>query len=265
MTTDPNPEMLQHELLGLLRDAIENDGFAVHAQPIVDLVSGEPRAHELTLHLAARDGRVISSATFAPIAERFGLTTELDDLLIRHAVELAGEGHAVTVDVHSASLADPDHGRRAEQALVDGQADPGLLTFELSEDGLTSNVPAASAFVHRVHDAGCNITVDHFGAGTHGFGYLKRLPLDCLKIDATFVEELQSTPSDEQFVRAFVHLARGLQMTTGADGVLDAATRSLLEDAEVDQGQGALFGAPVELSQDGGAHLTPLRGVRDDV
>gem|GEM_PF-3822010 len=115
-----------------------------------------------------------------------------------------------------------------------------------------------------MHDAGCNITVDHFGAGAKGFAYLKQLPLDCLKIDASFIEELQSTPSDEQFVRAFVHLAQGLQMSTGADGVLDAATRTLLEDAEVDQAQGALFGTPVELSSNGGAVMTPPPGARDE-
>jgi EAL domain-containing protein (putative c-di-GMP-specific phosphodiesterase class I) len=263
MTTDAGPAMLQHELLGLLRDALQHDGFVVHAQPIVDLLSGEPRAHELTLHIAARDGPLISPATYGPVAERFGLMTKLDDLLIRHAVELAGEGHAVAVDVHTASLADPDLGRRAQQALGDGHADPGLLTFELSADALTSNVPAASAFVHRLHDAGCSITVDHFGTGASDFGYLKRLALDRLKIDATFIEQLQSTPSDEQFVRAFVRLAQGLQISTGAEGVIDAATRSLLVDAEVDQGQGALFGAPVALSRHGGAQLTPPRGVRN--
>jgi len=251
--------VLQHELLRLLRSALDDDGFSVHAQPIVDLASGEPHAHELTLHLSARDGRLISSARFQPVAERFGLMAQLDDVLIRRAAELAGDGHAVAVDVHTASLADPDLPRRTEQVLLDSQADPALLTFEVSEEGLTSNAPAASSFVRRVHDAGCNITVDHFGAGAKGFGYLKQLPIDCLKIDASFIEELQSTPSDEQFVRAFVHLAHGLQMTTAAEGVLDAGTRSVLEDADGDQGQGALFGAPVELPQDGGAPLSPLR------
>jgi len=256
--TDHNaqPAVLQYELLRLLGDALDNDGFAVHAQPIVDLASGEPHAHELTLHLSSPDGLLISSATFHPVAERFGLMTQLDDLLIRRAAMLAGEGHPVAVDVHSASLADPDLAQRAEQALVDNQADPGLVTFEVTEHELTTNAPAASAFVRRIHDAGCNITVDHFGTGAKGFGYLKQLPLDFLKIDASFIEHLQSTPSDEQFVHAFVHLAHGLRMSTGADGVLDVATRTLLEDADVDQAQGALFGEPVALPAEGLAPRT---------
>ncbi len=264
--TDHNaqPAVLQHELLRLLRDALDNGGFAVHAQPIVDLASGELQAHELTLHLSSPDGHLISSATFHPVAERFGLMTELDDLLIRRAATIAGEGHPVAVDVHSASLADPDLAQRAEQALVDNEADPGLVTFELSEDGLTANAPAASAFVRRLHDAGCNITVDHFGAGAKGFGYLTQLPLDCLKIDASFIEELQSTPSDEQFVHAFVHLAQGLRMSTGADGVLDVATRTLLEDADVDQAQGALFGEPLAMPAQGQAPPTPARSTRTE-
>ena len=154
---------------------------------------------------------------------------------------------------------DPDLARRTEQALAQAGAAPGLITFELSEQCLTANVPAASAFLLRMHELGCTITGDQFGTGSAGFGYLKQLPLDCLKIDACFVEDLQWTPSDEQFVRAFVQLAHGLGLTAAADGVSDDATRAVLEDAGVQQAQGPLFGDSVEVTEDGIASLQPLR------
>ncbi len=257
-------EPVQRELLGLLRAAADRDLFVVFAEPVAGLADSEPRKHELTLRLPAGDGRLISPAAFHPVAGRFGLMPELDDLLIRRAVALAGHGHAVAVDVHGASLGDPDFARRTEEAMADGHADPALLTFELSEEALISNGPVASAFAQRMHELGVAITGDHFGTCSAGFGHLKRLPLDALKIDASFVTELRSTPSDEQFVRAFVHLARGLRVATAADGVVDEATRLLLADAGVDEGQGTRFGPPAALPADGRAPLSsPLSVVHE--
>jgi Amt family ammonium transporter len=243
-------ELSRHELLVLLREAIDGDCFVLCAEPIVDLATGDPIKHELTLLLPAGDGELIAPAEFHPVAERFGLTAELDDLLIRWAAEVAHDGNAVAIDIHRGSVSDPDLARRTEQALADGAATPALMTFELSQESLTTDAPAAAAFAQRMHDLGCRLTANRFGTGSAGFGHLKRLPLDCLKIDACFVEGLESTPSDEQFVRAFVQLARGLGLATAADGVLDEATRAVLEDAGVDQAQGPFFGDPVMLPAD---------------
>lgn len=240
-------ELSPHELLVLLREAIDGDRFVLCAEPIVALASGDPIKHELTLLLPGPDGQLIASGEFHPVAHRFGLTTELDDLLIRSAAAVAHTGDAVVVDIHPGSLSDPDLARRTEQALADGDAAPGLVTFELSQESLTTDAPAAAAFARRMHDLGAAITANRFGTGSAGFGHLKRLPLDCLKIDPCFIAGLESTPSDEQFVRAFVQLARSLGLATAADGVLDEATRAVLEDAGVDQAQGALFGDPVML------------------
>lgn len=136
---------------------------------------------------------------------------------------------AVALDVQARSVADPDLARRTEQTLAGAGAAPGLITFKLSEECLTAHAPAASAFLERMHEPGCSITGDQFGTGAAGFGYLKQLPLDTLKIDACFIEHLRWTRSDEQFVRTFVQLAHGL--IAAADGLGDDATRTVLEDA----------------------------------
>ena len=227
------------------------------AEPIVDLATGDVVKHEFTLLLRAPAGGLIPSSQFLPVAERFGLTGEVDDLLIRSAANAAGDGDAVALELQAGSVADPDLARRTEAALAQAGAAPGLITFELSEKCLTANVPAASAFLLRMHELGCTITADQFGTGSAGFGFLKQLPLDCLKIDACFIEELQWTPSDEQFVRAFVQLAHGLGLTAAADGVVDGATRAIVEDAGVQEGQGPHLGEPVVVTEDGIASLRP--------
>ena len=248
-----------HELLALLRSALDGDGFVVCAQPIVDLATGRPLKHELSLHLPGGDGKLIAPSDFHPVGERFGLTTQLDDVLIRWGAALAHDGDAVALDIHAATVADPDLARRTEQALADAGAPPGLITLELSEECLTRNAPAASAFVQRMHALGCSITADGFGASAAGFGHLKRLALDCLKLDARFVEDLASAPFDEQFAVAFGQLAHGLGITAAADGVGDAATRDFLQGAGVQQAQGALFGDPAPLPAEGVAGLSPVR------
>jgi len=246
---EPPRDHPHHELLALLRAAIDGDGFVLCAQPVVDLATGEVVKHEFTLLLRGPAGDLIPSSRFLPVAERFGLTGEVDDVLVRSAAGAAGDGDAVALDVQAGSVADPDLARRTEQALAQAGAAPGLITFELSEECLTANVPAASAFLVRMHELGCAVTGDQFGTGSAGFGYLEQLPLDCLKIEACFIEDLQWTPSDEQFVRAFVQLAHGLQLTAAADGVVDDATRTVLEEAGVEEAQGPLFGHAAEVTQ----------------
>jgi len=256
---EPPHDRPHHELLALLRDAINGDWYVLYAQPVVDLATGDVVKHEVTLLLRAPGGGLIPSSDLLPVANRFGLTGELDDVLIRSAAGAAHDGHAVALDVQAASVSDPDLARRTEQALAQAGADPGLITFELSEECLTANVPAASAFLVRMHELGCSITGDQFGTGSAGFGYLKQLPLDCLKIDACFIEDLQWTPSDEQFVRAFVQLAQGLGLTAAADGVVDDATSAVLEDAGVEEAQGPLFGDSVAVTEDGIVSPQPVR------
>lgn len=257
--------MNDHELLGLLRSALADDGFALSAQPIVELATGVTVIHEVSLRLPAHGGDDISPQQFLVIAERFGLVSELDDVLIRRAAGLAAGGDAVALDILPGAIADPGLASRTEHTLAEAGTPPGLMTFELSEQSLTTNAPAASAFVNRMHDLGCRITCDAFGLGSAGFGYLKRLPLDRLKIDASFVEGLQSTPSDEQFVEAFVHLARGLRVDAAADGVGDAATRDVLDSAGIGQAQGPLFGRWAPLAAGGLAARIAVRDAARDV
>lgn len=255
----PPDDPPHHELLALLRKAIDGEGFVLCAQPVVDLTTGDVIKHEFTLLLRAPGGGLIPPSQFLPVAERFGLTGEVDDMLIRSAADAAGHGDAVALDVQAQSVADPDLARRTEQALAQAGAAPGLITFELSEASLAANVPAASAFLLRMQELGCTITADQFGTGSAGFGYLKQLPLDCLKIDACFIENLRWTPSDEQFVRAFVALAHGLGLTAAADGVSDDTTRTVLEDAGVREAQGPLLGDPAAVTEDGIVSLHAVR------
>ena len=143
--------------------------------------------------------------------------------------------------IRDRSLADPDLARRFEQMIIEASVDTALLTFELPQLGLSANEAGASALVKRLHGLGCAITVDHFSISQADPGFLKRHPVDCIKIDAGCVEGLTPESPDVQLLRAVVDLARGLGMRTAADGVRDAAVLELLEDLGFDQVQGSLF------------------------
>jgi PAS domain S-box-containing protein len=225
----------------LIRRALDEDSFIERTRPIVDIHTRIAVKHELTLDLPTGDGQTLPPAGSRATVRDLGLSTEIDDLTLRRALRLARHGDAVAIAVSAESLADPDLGHRFEQTIIQARVDTALLTFELPKLGLTANEAGASALVNRLHGLGCAITVDHFSLGEADPGFLKHLPVDCIKIDAGCIEGLTPESPDVQLLRAVVDLARGLGIRTAADGVGDATVLELLEDLGLDQAQGPLF------------------------
>lgn len=244
---DPRAGRPAQPVLELVRRALDEDTFVTQFEPMVDLATGRILGHELSLRLPTPEGCPTPWTTVLTVAERFGLSTEVDDRLVRRATEVASEGAPVALDVSTASLSDPDLSRRVDRLVLDAQIDPARLTFEIREEGVRSSPVAASSFIHRMRALGCNITIDHVGADVTDLGFLKRLPVNALKVDSGSVGGLASGASDEHVVVAVVQLAHGLGMTAGAQGVSDRETQRLLEDLGVDHAQGVVFGAPAAL------------------
>jgi EAL domain-containing protein (putative c-di-GMP-specific phosphodiesterase class I) len=132
-------------------------------------------------------------------------------------------------------------------------ADPSLIVVELTETALVSDEAAAEAFIERVGSLGCKLALDDFGTGYGGFSYLKRLPVDFLKIDIEFVRDLLTNQASRHVVAAVVSLARGFGQQTVAEGVEDPETLALLHEFGVDFAQGYGLGRPVPVAEALGA------------
>jgi PAS domain S-box-containing protein len=235
-----------------IQEALTKDGLVLYSQPIIDLHTGEIVQRELLIRM--RDASVPGDASrlkppaeFLPVAEEFGLITEIDRWVIDRGIEIAATGLAVEVNVSGRSISDPglvDHIRRAIQRTG---ADPAKIVFEITETALVSDEPAARQFVESLHALGCKVALDDFGTGYGGFTYVKQLPVDFLKIDIEFVRDVQTNSASRNVIQAIVNLAAGFDLKTVGEGVEDEASLHLIRKLGVDYAQGFHVGRPAPL------------------
>jgi PAS domain S-box-containing protein len=242
--------------LGRIRDAIDDDRLVLYSQPIIDLFTGETVQHELLLRMRAEDGSIIAPGEFLPIAERYGLISEIDRWVIRQAVAIAARGEATEFNLSAASIDDPAVLRELASAIQDAGADPSLLVVEVTETAMINQLDAGRRFAEQVTALGCRLALDDFGTGFASLSYLKQIPAQLLKIDIEFVRDLTHNETDERLVRAIIGIAREFDQITIAEGIEDEPTLVRLRELGVHLGPGFLFGRPQPLSAN--ARIAPL-------
>lgn len=247
-------ERIERELEALtwlprIRDALAQDRFVLHAQPIIDLATGGTVQHELLIRMIDEAGELVAPGSFLPPAERHGLIRDIDEWVIGQAARLAGQGHPVELNISAASLGDRDLYAVVEGALRDHGADPSLVVIEITETALLENEDVALEFLAGVERLGCAVALDDFGTGYGSFTYVKHLPVAYLKIDVEFVRDLPRDPASQHVVRAIVQLANGFGYRTVAEGVEDDESLQMLRDLGVDLAQGYALGRPAPLEQ----------------
>ena len=226
-----------------IREAIDRQRIVVYAQPIFDLRKECVAREELLVRMLDDNDDVIPPSSFLPTAERLGLITEIDRLVLSKAIELAGRSQPIAVNVSGASLSDPRLIGDVRAAIADG-LNPAWLDFEITETAAISNMAHARAFADAVTGMGCGLGLDDFGTGFSSFSYLKELPIQHLKIDIEFIHELPSSPTDQRLVQALVQFAKAFGLETVAEGIEDSETLSLVRAFEVDYAQGFHIGEP---------------------
>ena len=222
-----------------IRDALDDDSFVLHYQPIVDLTTGETCQRETLLRL--RDGdELILPRTFLHTAERFGLAREVDRWVIHHALKDGPDerGRALAINLSGDSVTDPRVPEFIEHELAACGRDPASIVFEVAETTAIANMDRARAFFAQIKGLGCKVALDDFGAGFGSLYYLKYLPLDLLKIGGEFIRNLPASRTDQILLEAIVTMAHGLGQQTVAEHVQDASTVEILRRLGVDQAQG---------------------------
>jgi diguanylate cyclase (GGDEF)-like protein/PAS domain S-box-containing protein len=236
-----------------IRTALEEDRFTLHAQPVVEAVSGEITQLELLVRMHGPDGELIMPGSFLPIAERFGLIGEIDRWVVTEAIRVLakqsrnGRHPKVEINLSGHSLGDPGLAALIDSELRSADVDPTQLVFEVTETAAIGNIEAAQHFAEHLAELGCRFALDDFGAGFGSFYYLKHLPFDFIKIDGEFVRNVTKDNTDRLVVTAVVELARGLGKRTIAEFVADEATVTALGDLGVDYLQGFHLGKPAPI------------------
>jgi EAL domain-containing protein (putative c-di-GMP-specific phosphodiesterase class I) len=239
-----------------LREALAEDLFVLHFQPIVALRDGAVALHEALLRLVdPADGRLVPAGRFLPTAERSGLIREIDRAVLASAVAVLAEGGApaaarpaaIAVNLSALSVTDPGMLAAVAGALDRHGVDPGRLILEITETAAIDDMGAAGAFCAGVRELGCGVALDDFGAGFGSFRYLKHLPFSHVKIDGDFIRGLPDSRTDQLVVRALVDVAHALGARTVAECVGDERTLRLLRGYGVDYAQGFHVGRPAPL------------------
>jgi len=234
-----------------ITNVVASGQMLLYGQPIVEIGSGKVEQAELLVRMPARPGSsvVTPPSEFLPAAERFDLVGIIDLWVVARAVEFAKHGRRVEVNLSGKTISDPGHVAEIERLVLDSGAPPENIVFEITETAVVGDLASARHFAQRLRELGCLFALDDFGVGYGTFTYLKRLPVDFLKIDIEFVHDLVRDESDRQVVHAIVGVARDFGMKTIAEGVEDQATAELLGVLGVDYAQGYWYGHPEPIDE----------------
>jgi EAL domain-containing protein (putative c-di-GMP-specific phosphodiesterase class I)/PAS domain-containing protein len=232
-----------------IRQAIQNDGFALYAQDIVALRADAPckNMRELLIRMRDEEQNLVPPGTFLPIAERFGLMPDIDRFVVRKAIAAsvaagssadAASRPVSCINLARASLEDrsfPEFVARAlQQNKISGQA----LCFEIADGDAIDCLPDVAHFVHELKLLGCRFALDGFGRSGIGFDHLKTLPLDFLKIDGSIILQILRVPEALAKVRAIQRVCKVIGIRTIAEMVESDDVLERLRAVEIDYAQG---------------------------
>lgn len=238
-----------------IRDALEDDGFVLHAQPILSLNGDRIPRHELLIRMLGEGNDLIPPGTFLYIGEQFDLIQEIDRWVLAQAIALlarakrAGQPIHLEVNLSAKSVTDPELSHYVAQRLEAEGIDGHGLCVEVTETAAIVNVDVAKQFAHTLGELGCEFALDDFGAGFASFYYLKHMAFDYVKIDGEFIRHLPSSRINQLVVQSVVDIARGLGKRTIAEFVGDEETLSLLRRYGVDYAQGFHVAKPQSLDK----------------
>lgn len=235
-----------------LRLAIQRDQLSVHYQPRVDLRDGRLLGAEALLRWHHPELGWVPPATFIPLAEDVGLIEEIGPWVLHHVcaqmAEWQAAGHAigtVAVNVSGRQFKSSDLFAQVGLALKSTGLMPHSLELEVTEGVLIDNVEAVIELLGRIKQTGVSVALDDFGTGYSSMAYLRRLPIDVLKIDQSFVRDLAHESDARSIVQAIVALAHALQKTVIAEGVETLVQADLLRSLGCAEAQGYYFSRPV--------------------
>ncbi len=237
-----------------LRRALAGEEIVPYFQPIVDLTTGDFTKFEVLVRWRHPDRGLLTPDEFLPIAEKAGMMGEIGERMLRDALaQLAAwraKDHpfgrcALAINLDAQQLGDPQLLPFVEEALGMSGIEADALWFEITETALLTDVAAATVALRDLRGLGVHLAVDDFGTGYSSLTYLKKFPVEAIKIDRTFVNGLGIEVDDSSIVDAVIRLGHSLGLGVIAEGVETPLQLSKLRELGADSGQGYLFSRPV--------------------
>lgn len=237
---------------GALRHALARAEFVLYYQPQVDLQTGEIVGAEALIRWQHPKLGMVLPADFIALAEETGLIIPIGAWVLRTACaqnqawQGAGKGKLrIAVNLSGVQFAQPDIVETVAAALNESGLDPACLEIELTESVVMHDVESTIATLHQLKALGVQLSIDDFGTGYSSLAYLRRFPIDVLKIDQSFVRDVSSNVDDATIVVSIIALAHNLRLHVIAEGVETVDQLAFLRDHGCDEIQGYYFSRPV--------------------
>jgi diguanylate cyclase (GGDEF)-like protein len=241
------------ELEADLRRAVVRHEFELRYQPIVHLASGEITGVEALIRWQHPSRGMVSPAAFIPLAEETGMIVPIGEWVLHEACRRVAEwntrrtGRPLTVSVNISAV---QLEQRALPQVVQGALDAGglpadRLVLELTESLLVDHRPATLHRLQEIKSLGVRLAIDDFGTGYSSLAYLRRFPVDIIKIDKSFVDDVVDEPTAAALTHGIIQLGRALQLSTIAEGIEHVGQMTTLAGGDCEMGQGYYFAEPL--------------------
>jgi diguanylate cyclase (GGDEF)-like protein len=242
-------------MLSELRTAVDQQQLRLFLQPKVNLRTGEVLGAEALVRWEHPTRGLVPPMRFIPFAEQTGFVRVLTMWMIEQVAQMSqtlstqGMRMKLAVNLSTRDLMDQDLPTKLEKVLAAHAIDPSLLVLEITESAIMDDPQRALQTLNRLHAMGLKLSIDDFGTGYSSLAYLKRLPVDELKIDKSFVMNMESDLQDAKIVHSTVDLAHNLGLTVVAEGVESAKSWKLLASLSCDEVQGYFIAKPMPAAQ----------------
>ncbi len=252
-STDMNDQASNRlELESYLRKALQKSEFYLMYQPLIDLHSGEIFGSEALIRWNHPKQGLVSPADFIPLAEETGLIEEIGNWVLRTACmqnkkwQLLGKEYlSVSVNVSAYQFQQTGFLEEVKHALLESDLSPQYLTLELTESTMLSDVNYSIKIMRALQDLGVKVSIDDFGTGYSSLSYLKDLPINTLKIDRSFINNLRNDTSDIAIVKAIITMGHGLDVKVLAEGVETKEQIEILKELNCHYAQGFYIHRPL--------------------
>ena len=238
-----------------LRYALENNEFIIHYQPLVDIKTNNICGVEALLRWNSAKHGYMSPAKFIPLAEESGLIIEIGEWILRQACIQAkrwqeiGLNIKTSINISAIQLQDKNFLDTVRKIISETSVDSSLIDFEITESMLIEYTKDAQKILSEIKNMGIKISLDDFGTGYSSLTYLKNFPIDTIKIDKSFVQDLISSTAKVAIIEGIIYIAQNIGMDVTAEGIEHMEELKLLKEKNCNYIQGYLYSKPLPINE----------------
>ncbi len=242
-------------LLSDLRSAVKSSELQMWLQPKIDLSSMRGYGFEALVRWQHPQRGFISPAEFVPFAESTGYIGVITEWMLRQALSTLASWkniypeQTIAVNVSTHDLRDPQFPERVKNLMTQYAVDPKLLKIEITESGIMEDPASVIVLLHSLRETGIQLSIDDFGTGHSSLAYLQRLPVNELKVDRSFVIDIDQHPATQRLVKTIIEMGHGLGLSVIAEGIETQAERDTLLNLGCDAMQGYFASKPLHGSK----------------